>query len=605
MADFSVSETQLSAPQGAGSSAVQAVQIPAPVTEGLMQTVGTVVDLFSKGLLESRKAEAEKAKHTVVNSYIREVSTLNDALSSGQMNPSQAKMRSRAVFNKYAAGYGEYIQEFEKAAKALSGQTEIGEAEDVIETEKKRREQLITQAQSRGLSFLPGMTKEAEDATIEASQAGVRAEASLAATYKRQEAERAAGTYDAAVEARVAKQQGVQIINDLAGTNLNAFSAYGATLKDLVSSGKTTRQEAETTLNLRFNQISAAIQSASATNPELASPYRTLFQSVYDNALNSLNPENNAKELEDQLKVIKTKMKLVAMQDPKVAALVVTNELIPNNVALQSSVEAVRALNILSTLPSGTPGYIPQIVGNPDAEPDTLKMLKSGLQELSQGKSGNKELASVQASNSLNHILKQTGQALDQGASPESLKGIASFFASTEYGTFSKSGKLDPEAAGAAKKTFQMLYEPAIVKGVTEKLNVTLNRIIPRGGQSATGVTERTKLGDVVDIKFSGSGIVFEAKTKEGLRPEEIASQKSAIESLRSAQLGVNQLIHIGAHLEGSTDYAKHWEDNKYIYMPSVFPDPKRLKPGAVVDGYKYIGGAYNDRASWEPVGGK
>ena len=607
MADFSISETQLSAPQGAGSAAVQAVQTPAPVTEGFMQTVSSAVDMFSKGLVASRKQEAERTQQTVVNGYIKEVATLNDALASGQMSPAQAKMRSRSVFNKYAAGYGEYIQEFEKAAKAFSGQTELGEAEDVIATEKKRREQRITQAQADGIPFLSGMTVQAQDAALEAHAASIRSNQALAATYKRQESERAAGTYDATVAAREAQVQGVTLINDIAGTNLNAFSEYGRTLSAQVASGKLTQKDAEATFTQRFAQIDAAIQSAAGVNGALAGPYKELFKSMYDNGIKSLSPDSDIKAVEDQFKLITGKMKLVAMQDPKTAALVVTNQLIPNNVALQSSVEAVRTLSLLSSLPVDSPGYVPQVVGNPDAEPDALKMLKSGLTELSQGKPVNKELATTQASNSLNQILKQTGQALDRGADPQSLKGLAAFFASTEYGSFSKSGKLDNVSAGAAKKTFQMLYEPTVIKAVTERLNQNLEAgttsRLPTSKK--TGVDVPTKVGDVVNVIFSGSGITFESKTKSGLNYSEAQSQKSTLESLRAAQIGVNQLIHIGAHMEGSTDYGKHWEENKHIYMPSVFPDPARLKPGAIKDGYKYLGGAYNDRNSWEAVGGK
>ena len=90
------------------------------------------------------------------------------------------------------------------------------------------------------------------------------------------------------------------------------------------------------------------------------------------------------------------------------------------------------------------------------------------------------------------------------------MKGLASFFASSEYGSFAKSGKLDSVSAGAAKKTFQILYSPLVIDGVQKKLNETLDRVITRGGQSATGVTERIKTSEAVDIKFSGSGIVFD-----------------------------------------------------------------------------------------------
>jgi hypothetical protein len=114
MADFSVNATQLSAPQGAGANVISPVQQAAPDTSGFLSSplVASVVDVFSKGLVATRKEEADKRKATIVNGYIREETTLNDAVASGQMTASQAAARSRATFNKYAAGYGEFIEDF-------------------------------------------------------------------------------------------------------------------------------------------------------------------------------------------------------------------------------------------------------------------------------------------------------------------------------------------------------------------------------------------------------------------------------------------------------------------------------------------------------------
>ena len=130
MADFSVNATQLSAPQGAGSQPLQAV---APVDNSQMYKVaGSIVDIFEQGVKNNRKQEAADLQKSVVNGYIREVATVNDAIASGGVSPAEARIRTRAIFNKYAAGYGEYIEDFDKAAKAFKGQSELGEAEDIV-----------------------------------------------------------------------------------------------------------------------------------------------------------------------------------------------------------------------------------------------------------------------------------------------------------------------------------------------------------------------------------------------------------------------------------------------------------------------------------------
>lgn len=604
MADFSVQATQLSAPQGSGANVVNPVQIAPTESRDIpaigMGLVSSVVDVFNKGMIETRKADAEKRKNIVVNAYIQQEAAINDAVESGQMSPSEAAARSRSNFNKNAASHGEFIEDFEKAGRALRGFTAKGESEKKVETLEKRREADISEAQKRGFTFVPGMSGKAEDAQIEASKTGIRAEADLAAMYKRNAEARAQGTFDQGVAAKEAKDLSIKLINDIAGSNIGAFQEFVKTTGDAVRNGTMAPEMAKSVLNERYVNINAAIQAAAKTDPELAAPYRTLFDSINKIGVEMIDPKTNMEDAQNRLTLIQTKMKLVAMQDPKIAAAVVANQLLPNNpsLALSSAPEGVRAITILSSIPVGDKTYTPTVVGNPDAEEPTLKLLKGGLSSLKSGKVQDKEIATLQASNSINHILKQTGELIDKGADPKQLKGVAAFFASPEYAGFVSSNAMDPQAAGAAKKAFQLLYEPAIIQGVQARMTETLARgLAEGGGASKVKAPAPTTMADAVDIKFSGSGILFEPKAKPGLVPSELRSQRAMVESLRSSQQGINQLIHIGAHMEGSTDYNKYWEDNKHIYMPGYFM--KGLKEGDVRNGYKYLGGNASSESSW------
>lgn len=604
MAEYGVQATTLSAPQGAGANVVNPVS-PAPAGESFLASpiVSSIVDVFSKGLIQTRKEDAEKRKNTIVQGYIRQETTLNDAVASGQMTPAQSAARSRANFNQYAAGYGEYIEDFEKAGKALRGFSEKGESERQVETEVKRREADISQAAQRGFQFIAGMSPQAEDAQIKAAKTGIQAEAQMSEMYKANDEKRAQGTFDAGVAAKEEKDMGFRLVNEIAGSNLTAFQEFAKTLGDQVRGGKMSEEAAQISLASRFNNIGGALQAAARTNPELAAPYRSLFEDINTIGQKLINKTEHVDKLKAELEEKIIKMKLIALGNPETAAIYVANQIMPGTLALQSRVEATKMLAVLSSKPVTDKTYTPQVVGNPEVEPDTLKLLKGGLTMLKSGKVSNKEIATVQASNSVNHILKQTGEMINRGAEPAQLKGVAEFFASPEYAGFVTNGTIDKEAAGTAYKTFQMLYEPAIMNGVQSRLDQTLDRApIMRGGASKTGVTDRIKVAEAIDIKFTGSGIVFEAKSGKNMQPAEITSQRQMLDGLRSAQQGVNQLIHIAAHMEGSTDYNKFWESNKHKWMPSIFPDPVRLKPGSVVDGFTYTGGAYGDRNNWKPV---
>ena len=598
MADYSTNATQLAAPQAAGAG----VQVTPVQSDGtLANAIKTVGNIFAKGFGDYQKAEAEKRKNAVVSNYVSVETTINDAVSTGQMSPSEAAARSRANFNKHAAGYAEYIKDFEEAGKALRGFTEAGEVADSLKREKDARDADKNQARQRGFVFPEGMSRQAEDDQIAAVKAAIRAEQVIEQQYKANVEARAQGNYDTAIADREAKDTSFRLINDIAGTNLQAFQSFAVTLGDQVKSQKMSPETALATLNERFANISAAIQSAARTNPELAAPYRSLFDQMNQVAQKLIDPKNQAEDLQNQLKIIQTRMKLVAMSNPKDAALIIANELLPNNLALQSSVQSVDLLNRLANTPIGdTTKFVPTVVGNPEAEPEVLKMLKGALNDIKSDKIDKKEIAAVQAGNSVNQILKQTSEFLNRGATPQSLKGLAQFFSSPEYGSFVSSGKIDKAAAGAAYKTFQLLYEPTVVKGVQQKFTEYLYGQASFGKKQADPIT----IGEAIDVKFSGSGVVFEAKPNKKLDPVEQRNQMAAVRDLTTAQTAINQLIHIGAHLEGTTDYSKYWEEKKHIFMPQIFPDPKRLKPGDIVDGYKYLGGNANDARSWQPAEG-
>jgi hypothetical protein len=603
MAEFGVQATQLSAPQGAGANPVAPVETINPLAP-LVNAAGGVLDIVAKGLKANQKEEAEKRKQAIISGYVKTETKINDAVSTGQMTPAQASARSRANFNQYAAGFSEYIEEFEKAGKALRGFTEKGEVEDAIKAERVLRDRDVTQAQQRGFTFVPGMTKAQEDAQIEASKTGIRAEQMLSNFYKSQDELRASGRYNEEIAKRDAQNLSVTLITEIAGSNIQAFQQFGASLGEQVRSGKMDPQNAQVVLAERYSNIQGAIAAAARTNPELSGPYRTLFNEL--NVVNQklIDPKSNAEEVENQLKVILGRAKLLAVSsDPKVKAAVVASQLLPNSVevALQVSPQVNEIFAKISSMPPdmGTP----QVVANPAVEGDVLKLLKESLKGMKGKNVTDHEVANVQAANSVNAILKQTGDLVNKGVTPKQLSNVASFLASPEYGEYVKNGQVNAEANATAKKVFQLSYEPTITRGIQQQLDTFLY------GQAsfAKGAKQPApkKIADVVDIQFNGSGVSFKAKPTEGLDPVERASQASAVADLKVAEAAINQLVRMGAHMEGTTDYAKHWKENKHIYMPNVYPQPGRLKVGDVVDGYEYFReGDYSDPRNWRPKSG-
>jgi hypothetical protein len=603
MADFSVNATDLAAPQGAGSTVVTPVQAAKETSALSGSVINEIGDYFVKGLQAQRKQDLLDKQNAVVNSYVDAENTISSGLLQGSLTAAMAGAMSRANFRKHAAGNAQFIDELNKAAGALKGNSEIGDAEAEIKAERDRKYADLSQAATAGYVIPPNSSEELKSSIVAAHKSTIRAKADTDALYRKQDQDMQLGRYNAEVAKREAEETAFQTTNMLAGSHLESFQSLSKDLRAQVTSGKMNPEEAAHYLTSQYNNISAALYAGARTNPQYATHFKTVFDDAFKLGQQMLDPKADIAKLENEYNRRVMTLQLAASNDPKVFGAVVANKMFGNNpaTALTVSKESIRALSLLSGVNIGSKDFVPAVIGDPNAEEGVLKVLKGALSDLKGGKIAEPDLVKAQASNSINQMLKQTGELLDKGADPKQLKGIAAFCASSEYGEFAKNGTLDPQALGACQKTFEMSYTPAIIDGVQKKLEKVLPRgLAAGGGASLVGRKEDAKVADTVDIKFTGSGIVFEPLNKQGLTGSEYRAAALEIENLKSAQAGINQLIHIAAHMDGSTDYQKYWEENKHRWIPGYFLEG--LKPGDVMNGYRFNGGSARSPSNYTKV---
>lgn len=605
MAEFGVQATQLSAPQGAGAQVVQGVEEKA-VSTSMASTLASVGDVISSGIRAVIKQNAKDAEATAVGQYSQEIAAVNEGLRTGALKAGEAAARSQAIFGKYATAFPAYQESLSKAAAGFKGYTEIGTAVKQVETEAEVRKSAILSAQNSGYVFFEGMDKKAEDAAIAAHQTSLRVNGEYDRYLKQQAEKRAQGTYDRGVAEQEGKAIGVRLINDIAGTQLGAVREFSVSLGQSVRNGKTTPDEAKALIASRFSQINLALQSAAGVNPELAAPYRTIFGDIQKMAEQLADPKTQADQLQAQMDALVTRQKIIALQDPTAARAVATSQLFGNNsqVLLSNSpVVAATITKMLGTDPAAPLNNTP-VVGNTEVEKPTYDFLRKSMNSLNSGQYPDGEKAKQEIDTAVRHVLKQTSQMLGTGASAKNLEQAASFFASPEYGKWASTNKMSVEEQTAAYKTFQMVYEPAVVKGIEQRLNaafVTNTGLVP--GRAATGATVQPQLGKLdkenFTVNFSGSGVTFGMKKApaDGL---EARAANQTLQGLKGTEAAVNQLIRMGAHMEGTTDYAKYWESNKHILLPQLFSAYKGLEICQVVNGMTYKGGDPKKQESWE-----
>lgn len=605
MADFSVNSTNLSAPQGQGANVV------APVVEmqtdqglGILPALG---EMFVKGIAGLKKQESEDRKNTVVRSYNKEMAKINDTLSLGHKDAAWAGAQTRAITSKYLASNSEYTTEIIEAHKGFIGGTEVGVAQKQEEAQTALRNADMSGASSAGFTFYPGMDIKSQNLTIDAYKTRLRVEDQLkkdradAAEQRAQAAEgRASESHAVSINDHLTKKNAAEGLLSVANANFDAFNAMGS---DLITKTGMSFEQKSAIVDSNVNRIKMGLAAVSKDNPELAGPFRDLFGNMESTLKKIIDPKvksaSEAETLKNEWDSLMYKSKLLAVSDPAVKKAVVATDLFKDPALLSlNNTPAVVGFFAHAGLAPEDQKSVPETIIGTVNEKAALDTFQAALRKINAGGTTNTPKAQMEAVNSANEIMRQTSKT-DGSIPAAALKNLSSFYSSAEFGKLAKEGKIDMTTAQNVKKVFEVKYTPAVQVAIMNKLDTKIPQDISGGGE---------KLLDTVDIKFSGSGVRFETTPDSrsmfskfaGLGGEADFARGEGKRALDDAAKGLNQLIQMGAHLEGTTDYGKYWEANKHYILPKVFPDPAKLKIGQTVKAvngksYKYIGGDFNN----------
>jgi len=606
MAEFGLQATQLSAPQGAGSAPLAPVQQQAVNTSSIPM-LAAAAPAIGQGIANYMQKQAKDQETAVVQAYTQEQATINSAITDGTLPAAEAAGRSKALFTKYSANFAGNIEALSKARVALSGGSELGVAEDALKTDQELRKSAKLAAQADGIEFYSGMSKQAEDALLKAHSSGVRIQKQLEQQIKINAEARAQGSWDRDMQDAKLKDDTVNHLNTLAGNNLESSRAVVIDLKQQVASGKKTYDQAKIEMGIHFTRINAGIAAITGKNADLGSQYSKLFGDVQKFGEQLLDPKADAANLQGQIDSIVKMQSLSALQrDPVLQRSVSAAELFKGSpMALQTALGTNAGVTAAVTQMISGSNIVNPVVGNPQVEKGVFDTLKGSLSDATRN-SGNVQY-NLEVNRGITAALKQVGDQVGKG-DPKALQEAAKFFSSAEYGNFIRSNQVDPQVLANANKVFKITYEQAIVKGVEQQMAAAFSQ---QPAMPAAGVMKQSMGGESVAVEaikrenlsvtFNGSGIVFDVKDV----PNDPVSQRNAraaIDALNTSQKAVNEVIRLGAHTQGSTDYAKQWEDNKHVYFPTMFSPYKNLEIGQVVDGLRYKGGDAKKETSWEQI---
>jgi len=605
MAEFGPQATQVAAPQEAGVNPV------APVTQEISppnwgQALGTLVQEVGGIAGTIVKGQQTKTDQAFLQNLAQQQALVNQGVSQGSIGTKEATTRVFDAYNHAIAARPDLADKIGSLYGVFQKTTVAGDIEQERKDANALKTTQLNQAISQGYFISADATEQQKNAIITASQSGVKLQRELTQIRQQNEEARSQGNYDRSVAEAESKTRTVQLSAQYAGDNLNAFNAQITDISRRVRTGdlKDNPQAAQQELARVYATYSGGLDAIGGQNPALVNGWKDLFKEMYATGQKALDPKFESEQLTNELNIQLTKGKLQALAaDPRVAGVVATSQLLGQNatVALQGAAVAPVIINAMAGVTSNSVvngqsqgGYRNPVVGNPDTEKPVLDMLQSSIKSINSGGFTDPVKAKIEASNGINNVLMETGKALNNGAKPEDLKGLVSFFASPEYASWVKNGKIDPIAQQTAAKTFQIVYQPAVTKKIGDRLN---QELIPA---SEDGLQTSVSMAQGLDVKMQGDVLTFVPRAGLNLTPDQQRLEAGAVKNLQEVQQALNTMVHLGAHMEGSTDYAKHWEANKYYYLPQIYP----VKPGQVVGNAKWSGnGDWRDRSTWSRVG--
>jgi hypothetical protein len=626
MAEFGVQATQLSAPTKAGGQPVQAVN-PAvednTIPSGLLNITSHVLD----GAITAIKQAPGAA---ILKDYNTKGNLIASALTQGQISPNEADIRMRALGSSSIAAAGgdaTVVEALNKSRDALLGVTGFSESQAKQKVADAARKDSINTALSHGFYLPP----DASDKDVQKTLQMVAANKTETDNFQRSRAVaeeerasqgnvRAENTFAREAQDRQQKEQAFKTIGSVAGNYTQNFSDMATDLKAKVASGKMSLEEATNAYNAQYTSISAQIAAVETSAPgqNTGAAWTKTFDAIHATGLKMLDPKNAADKSEDELKLITNRAQIQALtRNPELLQAATANKLLPGVAASLLTSNALWGQTMLSLSgmaynPTNKSVEVNALIGHEkgtsgkDLERGMYGVAIENANALKNGDTDPDRKA--QTKNLMDNTLAAVTKAgSDPNVTASDLADATRYMAEPAFGFATTSGLLDSRAMEGAKKAWQYSYSSQVVKQVGAKFsegipgNFMQQGIATDQGNIPDNMAAAPKsLADIIEPTMVGDHLMFMPKKGYAVNSSYAASSASDMKGITE---GLNQVIRAGAHLEGSTDYKKYWEENKSRLLPQFYASPTALKPGQEVNGWKWKGapGANTrDPNNWE-----
>lgn len=594
MADFNVN---LSAPQAAGASVLPAVK-PVDISP-VANLASGLVSAFGKQMALSKKEEEEARNQAIVGEFTRSQTAINDGLASGTLSTSRATAMSRANFNKFSAAYPHLVEDFGKTNKSLFEHTELNEAEEINKAFQAAERAEINEMVQSGMPISRDMDPGALQFMREAHRRNKQLMSELELRTKRAAEARAVSSEERAAFDHNLKIQTGQLLSQIGS---NSFQQFDSLSKELIAEVERGGDAPSAIAKLEsfYAVIDRDLTAAAGLHPSLAADWRKMFEGVKKTTSDFMSGKVSREVYDNQYSEIESKSALAALNaDPTFVKMLALSKLTRGNIPALFLDANKAAIAVNFTLKDG------EVIVNrtPEEQKAATGFISNAIDSVRKGMFGDDEAeAKEQIIQGNKNVLSSIEASQVYRATPQKLKPIMDYVRSPQFGYAIENGLVPKEEGAVAIEVFRKTYESPLRKEINKKLSEDFVF-----GGTLEGKAQ--PFSSLVDVVFEGNGVTFKAiKDRPYMNQFTAQTHRQFINELNSSKKALNDLIVIGAHLSGTTDYKTYWEDNKHILLPDIYPDPKKLKIGSTLKGvdgktYRYLGGNYNDiQRSYEVV---
>lgn len=582
-------EIGIGGPQGSPVQPQQGVvdtstaQLVNTLGSAIPSIVGSIAQGYAQESDKQKKVAAGEQRNAVLSGYSQKITALNAAVDQGKMSWSEAKTRTRALYNQTVASFPSLTEDLVKFQGNLNSTAGLGDVlakgtavDQQIQDDTKKATaagfvspSMSQEQQQAGLARYKDLEHNLYTMNYQKQQLGLQA-AQLEIVSKRESiAASRASRANAELDRRM-KLNKINVQNSLSDVNVAYYGKINADVQTVLNNEQLTgEQRVQALTEIRNNYTAVLNPIRGAGDPGFVDNLTKPTFDMIDNAMNFANGKVSKEVAQNKIDTLTAIAQNEIMRNPVLATAAAASKMFPQfseGIINQVGPEVVNVLK-----KNTNPNTPPANLVDPDNQ-DQVKVYLKGIGDVATRiQQKDPTVTDVKGSMeelnaNVNNILKGVNAFSLAVEKPSQLNNITNFLASKDFINFQKAGgQINDANSSSVKSIVQEQYNNQVIPAVRKEWEASKTVVgAPTGvkqiGRVAIPVSPEKNTTEAIQYKWSGNSLTF--LPAKGMEQNRFANAKARELNARVAPL-INKMVRMNAHLDGSEDYAKYFQEEE------------------------------------------